>query len=222
MLVNARCANCRQTGAPVSQMATFSYSALAALRLILPLEVFGVARGGARTISSASAPLISRTISCAPATIRARLRLSFRRFHEHDEALGAGARIERAERRDATPAHAGNPSDSLLDLLRIEMPTRADDDILDATRDEYVATRDIGAVATVEPAVADERARLFLVAVIARRRGGSTKLQSPFPVLADFTAARVDDADFVAIERLSAGDELHGFGVGRRGGGETL
>ena len=102
----------------------------------------------------------------------------------------------------------GISADRLLDLLRIEMAAGADDDVLDAARDEDVAAGHIGAVAAVEPAVVKKLAGLGLVVEIAAGCRGSAEFKPAFAAVAEFATGLVDDADFVAGQRLTAGDDF--------------
>ena len=88
------------------------------------------------------------------------------------------------------------------------MAAGADDDVLDPTGDVDVATRHVGAVPAVEPAVTEELARLRLVAEIAGGRGWPAELEPALVPFADLVADLIDDADFVTRERLPAGDDL--------------
>ncbi len=141
------------------------------------------------------------------------------RLGENDDALGAGARILGSEDRDATLADARHIADGGLDLLRIDVAAGADDDVLGAAGDEHVAAGDIGEIAAVEPFPVEELAGLDGVAEIARGRGRAAKLQPSFLPLAELPG-RVDDADLMARQGATAGDELQRVGiVGRRRAG---
>jgi len=83
------------------------------------------------------------------AVIRSPRRIRFPRLGEDDDALGARARIGDAEHRDAALADPRNARDGFLDLLRIEMATRAYDDVLDTAGDVDVASCHVGAIPAV-------------------------------------------------------------------------
>src|SRR3974377_517235 len=133
--------------------------------------------------------------------VRAGSRLNFSFFGKHYDALGPRAFIAHAEDRYPTLPDARDRSHHRLDLLRVEMASGADDDVLDAPGDVAVASGHIGAVATVQPTVLNELASFRLVAEIAARGRRRGKLKSPFLPVAKFVACVVNNADFVAWER---------------------
>ena len=142
----------------------------------------------------------------------ARTRLDNIRFRQHDDALGAGAWIGNAEHRHGSPANPGNVSDRLLDLVRIDVLTGPDDDVLDAPGDEDLAVSQIAAISGVEPTVVKELARLGLVAEIARGCRWAAELKPSLAPLAERPAEIVDNADLMIGNRLAAADDLHRIG----------
>src|SRR3974390_2567813 len=149
--------------------------------------------------------------------VRAGGSLNFSCFGKHYDSLGPRAFIAHAKDRYPTLPDAGDRSHHLLDLLRVEMASCADDDVLDAASDVGVASGHISAVATVQPTVVNELASFRLVAEIAARGRRTAKLKSSFLPVAKFVACVVNNADFVARERLPASDELQRFRVIWRG-----
>ena len=141
------------------------------------------------------------------------------RLGEHDDPLGLGARIDAAEDRHAALAHARQLADRLLELVRVEVASGADDDVLDAAGQVDVAAGDVGQVARLEPAAVEELARLRLVAEVAASRRRAAELEASLAALGDLAPGRVDDADLVARKRPAAGDELERVRAlrGRRG-----
>src|SRR6185369_15152626 len=86
------------------------------------------------------------------------------------DALGAGGRISDAKGGDAVLAQTGNGSDGLFDLVRRDVLTGADDDVLDPAGDEEVAASHIGAIAGIEPPVVEQLTGLGRILEITRRR----------------------------------------------------
>ena len=101
---------------------------------------------------------------------RARRFVYLARLGEHNHPLGPGARISHAEYGDAPLPNSRYFRHRLLDFLRIEMPPRADDDVLHASGYVDITSRHIGAVATVQPTVPEKLARFGLVSEIAAGR----------------------------------------------------
>src|SRR5690349_15238986 len=134
-------------------------------------------------------------------------------MRRRDQPLGPGLRIGRAERRNAALADAWDGRDLLLDLVRIGVAARTDDDVLHATGDVDVAFRDVGAVAGLDPAVVEELARLLLVAEIALRHRGPAEFEHALLTLAKLAARIVHDTHVVLLDRMPAGDHLDHVGV---------
>ena len=94
-----------------------------------------------------------------------------------DQALAAELRIGGGEGRHAALADAGDLAHRLLHLVGVEVAAAADDHVLDPPGQVDLAAGQVGAVAGVVPAVADESSRGLGVAEIAPRRRGSLELQ---------------------------------------------
>ena len=182
----------------------------------MPLDVFGTVRGGASTISSGGVPAMS-VVTLVRACLQCctRRRIGFAGLGQNNDALGAGRSIGHAKDRDAALADSGDAGHRLLDLLRIEMTARANDDVLDAAGDVDVAAGHVGAVAAVEPTVVNEFAGLGLVVEIAARRRRAAKFEPSFLPFAELVAGLVDDANFVTGQRLAAGHDLERLRVAR-------
>ena len=187
-----------------------------AVRRSLPLEVFGtlpagtsrICSGGASSSRAAVSPIRCRSTASASASVSLR-------FRHHDKLLGAGTRVGRSEDGDAALANALEIADRRLDLLRIDMATSADDDVLRPTGDEDVAAGGIGEVAAVQPRAIEQLSGLFGVVEIARGRRGSTELKPALLSFADL-AGRIDDADLMTGQWPAARNELQGVGHPRR------
>ena len=166
-------------------------------------------RGGASTISSGGRTRESVTTSCALRLQScARHLIGLPRFDQDHNTFGAGHGIGHPEHRHAAFMHAGNAGDSFLDLLRIEVPARAYDDVLDAAGDVDVTAGHVTAVAGVEPVAVEKFACFCFVVKIAARGRWATKLDPSFPALAELAAHLVNDADLVVGQRLAAGDDF--------------
>ena len=150
---NASRSHCRLALAGAAPMRPCSTSSRQAERRTLPLEVLSTVCGGASTISSAGSPIASTT-ACDTASRNAAVSRAAARAQlgQHDEPLGAAARIGPAEHRDAALADAVDRADRVLDLLRVQVAAATDHDVLDAAGDVDVAVGDVGPVAGVEPA----------------------------------------------------------------------
>ena len=139
------------------------------------------------------------------------------RFRQDDHPLRAGCAIGHAEYRDAALADSRNFSDGVFDFLRIDMAAGANDDVLDAACNADVASGHIRAVAAVEPTIVKEFAGLGLVAEIAACRRRSPELEPSFPPFAEFVTRLVDDANFVAGQRLAAWHDFQRLWIVRPG-----
>src|SRR6266702_2555751 len=119
------------------------------------------------------------------------------RFGEHDDALGARARVFRAEHRDAALADALERPDRLLELVGIDVAAGADDGVLDAAGDVDLALGDIAEVPGIDPLAVQQLARGFRVAVIAARGRGPAELDVPFLALGELPIGIVHHAYLV-------------------------
>ena len=108
---------------------------------------------------------------------------------------------------------AGNVADRVLDLMRMDVLTGADDDVLDSAGDEEVAAGHVGAVAGVEPSVVEQLPRLGRIMEIARSRRWPAEFEATFLPFAEFPPDIVNDANLVVGDRLAAGDDLDELGA---------
>ena len=76
---------------------------------------------------------------------------SYARLRHDDEPLRPDPPIERREHRDATFPRSFERADRFFEFLRINVASRAFDQVLDAPGDEDVAPRDIAAIARLQP-----------------------------------------------------------------------
>src|SRR5271166_3159743 len=142
-------------------------------------------------------------------------RIRFPRLGEDDDALGARARIGDAEHRDAALADPRNARDGFLDLLRIEMAARANDDVLDTAGDVDIASRHVGAIPAVEPTTANELPGFGFVAEIAARGRRAAEFKPSLPTFAEFVTGFVHNTNFMIRQRLPARDDLEQFRIVR-------
>src|SRR5688572_9533092 len=136
-------------------------------------------------------------------------------FRYHDEAFGSDIRSHRPEYRDAPATHVRQVADGLLDSLRVQMPSGADDQILHSAAQVQLAFVQEPEIAAVEPRTAPESARRFRVAVIAGASRWSAKQHAPLMIVRQFVLVRLSDAQLVAWEDRTAGDEGEGHCIGR-------
>ena len=99
----------------------------------------------------------------------------------------------------------GNVSKGFFQLLGINVLAGANDNVLDAARDEDIAVSHVRPIAAVEPAVAKQFPGLGLIAEIAGSRGWAAKLEPALSPRLDFPAGAVDNANFVARCGASTG-----------------
>ena len=103
------------------------------------------------------------------------------------------------------PLRTPGISDGFLDLLRIEMPAGANDDVLDATGNEDVAAGHVAAVAAIPPIAMKQLSGLPFVAEVAACRRWTAELDPSLAALAELVSSFVDDADLVPGKGLAAG-----------------
>ncbi|WP_367141925.1 hypothetical protein, partial [Mesorhizobium sp.] len=123
-----------------------------------------------------------------------------------------------AEHDDASLAHAGDARDSLFDLLRVDVTPGADDDVLYPAGDVDIAARHVCPVSAVEPAIAEQLARLGIVSEIAGGRRWAAEFEPAFLAVANFAAGPIDDADFMTWQWMSASDDFKRFRIAGAGG----
>jgi hypothetical protein len=70
---------------------------------------------------------------------------------QYDEPLHLSMRIQRRKDRYASLSDAGKIADNLLELVRIDVPAGANDDVLGAARDIDISVRDVRQVTRLEP-----------------------------------------------------------------------
>ena len=142
--------------------------------------------------------LISASAGAAP----------FAGLGEHHDALGSARRVLAAEYRHAAAAHAGNVADRFLQLVRADVATAADDDVLFAAGDVEHAVGEIGAIAGVHPLAVEQALGRLGVAVVAAGRRGAAELERAFGAVGQLDAGGVDHAQLVVRDRLAAAHHL--------------
>ena len=129
------------------------------------------------------------------------------RLGQHDQALGAAARIGAAEHRDAALAHTGERTGGLFEFVRINVAPAANDDVLDAAGEIDIACGHVGAVAAVEPRAVKQRGGLARVAKVTRRGRWPLEFEAALGALARFKTGVVDDAHLMPRQGPPARDE---------------
>ena len=164
---------------------------------------------------------------------RHRIRLATARFHDHDQPLGPGAGIVRAE--GGRIAHPFGGPRRLLDLGRGQIAAGADDQVLAPPGDEqlapFVEGRAVRSLAILDPLLRAERAPRVAGRTLERvyrsgkrvlfefsplRRGAcplvlAVHLRMTGRLLWDSGSVRNAHDHLRARFRLDGGDTLHGF-----------
>src|ERR1039458_9496271 len=120
---------------------------------------------------------------------------------QDNEAFCAHDGIDTGEHGHTPLAYTGEVADNLFELVRVDVPSRPDDDVLYPACQVDFALRDISKVAGVEPiAVAECSSRGFL-AKVARggRRAGA--LDMALVAVGHLVAGFVDDPHLLPEER---------------------
>ena len=136
--------------------------------------------------------------------------------HDH-EALRPALGIRRAERGDASGAHAGDGPRGRFRLVGVEVVAALDDQVLRPAGEEELAIREVAAVAGVEPAVvAGDRPRRGGIAIVPAHRRRPAEANLALVALRGRGPAGVDDLQLVTRQRLPAGDEAQRLPAGGR------
>ncbi len=112
--------------------------------------------------------------------------------HDH-KPLGTKFRIVAREHGDAATPDAGDVTDRLFDLLRVQVPTGPDDEVLGPAREIQLPTRQVADIAGVEPVAVAQGLGAGGVAEVAARRRRSTEFHSPLGALGSLATGLVDD-----------------------------
>jgi hypothetical protein len=128
-------------------------------------------------------------------------------LREHHDPFGSARRVRGAEHRDAAAPHARQIADRLLQLVRADVASAADDDVFFAPGEEQRAFGQVGAVAGVDPLAGEQRLRRLGIAVVARGGRRAAELQQAFLPVGQLQARAVDDAEVVARDRRAAADD---------------
>src|ERR1039458_10488175 len=86
---------------------------------------------------------------------------------QDNEAFCAHDGIDTGEHGHTPLAYTGEVADNLFELVRVDVPSRPDDDVLDPACQVDFALRDIAKVPGVEPLAVTERSSRRLLAQVA-------------------------------------------------------
>ena len=129
------------------------------------------------------------------------------RLGDDHQPLGARAPMRRGEDRDAALSNPLDLSGRGFEVVGIEVPPSADDEVLVPARDVELAARHVAPVARAEPVAVEQRTARRRVAEIPRRGGRPAELNRSLRAFADLGAAFVDDPHLEARDRRPAGGE---------------
>src|ERR1035437_3318902 len=127
---------------------------------------------------------------------------------QDNEAFCAHDGIDTGEHGHTPLAYTGEVADNLFELVRVDVLSRPDDDVLDPACQVDFALRDIAKVPGVETLAVAERSSRGLLAKVARggRRAGA--LKGPLVAIGPLGAAPVDAPPLVAGQRPPASHDM--------------
>src|ERR1035441_8666772 len=130
------------------------------------------------------------------------------RLGQDNEAFCAHDGIDTGEHGHTPLAYTGEVADNLFELVRGDVPSRPDDDVLDPACQVDFALRDIAKVPGVETLAVTERSSRRLLAKVAwgGRRAGA--LNVALMAVGHLVAGLVDDPHLVAWQRPPASHDM--------------
>ncbi len=135
------------------------------------------------------------------------------RFRQHDQALGAGARVGSGEDGHASFANAAQVPHCGLELYRVDVGAAAHDDVFFATGEIQLACSKVAEVAGIEPVPIEQTGVGRWILVVALGCRGSPELNPALRAFGKLVAGRIHDTHLVCGQRHAARDHAQGVHV---------